>query len=180
MKKSVRGGHRAAVTAAFLIAAALLAAACSPWNIGHYKIEERSYGSPDAGERVLIAAQGSEFKEQVVAGVVERLQARDVFVRLIPARELGEADAADWDAVLVVYAMQAASEQRQARRFLESTPHRERVVALRTQGGKEEWPGERSDIDAITSASQRERVQPVVEQVSARLFEILGLSDVGG
>src|SRR5688572_7440371 len=76
------------------------------WYRQHYAMEvARSFeaaGAP-SGPRVLIATQGSDFKDALTAGLVAHLQRRSAFVKVIDVTALGGIQEADWNAIVVIH-----------------------------------------------------------------------------
>lgn len=129
-------------------------------------------GDPGARQRVLIATERSEFKEAVVARIVEELEKDLCYVKVIDLKRLKHEPASDYGAVVVVNTLKAWSLSRRASRFVKSFPDKQRVVLLTTAAG-ENWKPRALGVDAITSASKTHKVEPVAEEISGKVRKIL-------
>lgn len=164
--------HRAALGLAGLVF--LLFLSCSPYNIAHHSVRTAEYGNPASEKRVLIATQGSDFKDVLVKGVTDSLVAHGAHVRVVDIRKLPKASSPRYDAYFIVYALQVGTEQRQAREFVERGEYGDRTVVVRTQGEfSDVWPPAREDVDAVTAASKQDELAPLIERMSGSLGAIL-------
>ena len=150
-----------------LVAAALALCGCAV-----RAVKTMEAGDPGARQRVLIATEQSEFKEAVVARIVEDLQMDLCYVKVIDLKRLKHEPATDYGAVVVVNTCKAWSLSRSASRFVKQFPDKERVVLLTTAGG-EDWKAGQLGVDAITSASKAQKADPVAEEISRRVRRIL-------
>lgn len=133
-----------------LIAASI---AFAGWYRIHYSMSAaRSYdvNDPNAAQRVLIATQGSEFKDAVVASVVEQLKARAVHVKVVDVAALPGVDAGAWNAIVVIHTWEMRKPPKVVREFVERARDSGKLVVLTTSGaGTFKMDG----IDAMSSAS---------------------------
>jgi hypothetical protein len=129
-------------------------------------------GDPGAGKRVLIATEQSEFKEAVVARIVEELRKDLCYVKVIDLKRLKHEPATDYGAVVVVNTCKAWTLSRRASRFVKEFPDKDRVVLLTTAAG-EGWKHGAVGVDAITSASKVQKADPVAEEISRKVRKIL-------
>ena len=132
--------------------------------MGH--AEEFSVNDPSSERRVLIATQGSAFKNAVVSGVVERLKQRPVFVRVIDVGALSDVKDSEWDAIVVLHTIEYGRAPPAAQAFVDRVADPRRVVVLSTSGaGDFKIEG----IDAISSASRMTDVAARVDELVARI-----------
>jgi hypothetical protein len=135
-------------------------------------VQTTEAGDPGAGKRVLIATQQTEFKEAVVSKIVEDLEKDLCYVRVIDLKQLEDAPAADFGAIVVVNTCKAWSMSRGASKFVKRFPDKDRVVLLTTANG-EDWKPKSVEVDAITSASKVQKADPVADEIVQRVREIL-------
>ena len=135
-------------------------------------IEPFEINSPDARHKVLIASQGSKFKNMLVAGLVEGIKESPTYIRVIDVTSLSEVDEADWNAVVVIHTTQSWRMQPDARRYLGRAKELEKVILVTTSGSGK-WRTEEFDIDTLTSASRKAQVGPLVNTITHRLEAIL-------
>ena len=58
---------------------------------------------PRLAQRVLIATQGSDFKDAVVQGIVKKLQSRPVYVKVIDVSALPAMEDSTWNAMIIIH-----------------------------------------------------------------------------
>ncbi len=135
-------------------------------------VKTNEWGDLKSDQRVLIATQRSEFKEAVVSRIAEDLEKDLCYVRVIDLKELEIDTATDFDAVVVVNTCKAWRLTGGASKFVKEFPDKEKVVLLTTAGG-EDWTPKAVKVDAITSASEEKKADPVAEDIVGRVRKIL-------
>lgn len=121
---------------------------------------------------VLIATQGSEFKQQVVSGLIDHFAQQPVSIEVIDVTELNSVRVGDWDGIVVIHTWEQWQPQPDAAAFLNANRERTHIVVLTTSGqGTMKMDG----IDAITSASVISEANKHANTLAARMSQILGL-----
>jgi hypothetical protein len=69
-------------------------------------VEGFTVNAPSSEQHLLIATQGSAFKDAVVAGVVERLRERSIFIQVIDVTALPDVDESGWNAIVVLHTIE--------------------------------------------------------------------------
>lgn len=132
----------------------------------------RSFDVGDASrpQHVLIATQGSAFKDALVAGVLVALQSRPVYVRVIDVSGLRAVHENDWNAIIIAHTWEFGRAQADARAFVDRVPDKNKLIVVTTSGGgREKLPG----IDAISAASVMDDTPARVAEVTGRLDAVL-------
>ena len=150
-----------------LVAVALVAFGCAV-----RAIKTTETGDPRAHNKVLIATQRSEFKEAVVSRIVEDLRKDLHYVKVIDLKVLKDEPAREYDAIVVVNTCKAWRMSRGASSFVKSFEEKEKVVLLTTAGGGD-WMPKSVGVDAITSASKSQKVDPLADDIVGRVRRIL-------
>lgn len=128
---------------------------------------------PVAGPRVLIATQGSRFKDAVVARVVEGLKARKVSLSVIDVSSLSSVNDDEWNAIVLIHTWEMGKPPPAVRAFVDRAQAGGRIVALTTSGdGDYRLAG----VDAIASASRDEDVSARADAIVQRVSAILDAS----
>ena len=121
---------------------------------------------------MLIATQGSEFKDAVVDGIVAHLRARAVYVKVIDISELAGVDEDPWSAIVLIHTWEMRKPPPAVKTFVDRTRNTNKLVVLTTSGaGDFRMPG----VDAISSASVVAEAPLQVAAVVARLDAIPGV-----
>ena len=143
------------------------------WYKFHYSMDIAAsfeVNTPESETRVLIATQGSEFKDAVVAGIVEHLRERQAYIKVIDVTALSQVIDDNWTAVVVIHTWENLKPQADARAFIERTKGSDKVIVLTTSGrGSYRIEG----VNAITSASVMTDVSTHTLEITNRLDSLL-------
>ena len=153
------------------VAMALLAFAT--WYRMHFAMDRAQpfeVNRPEARERVLIATQGSAFKNSVVQAVVDRLAKRPAYVKVIDVASLCEVRESDWSAIVVLHTWEMSKPPEAVKAFVGRTEARDRLVVFATSGkGDQHILG----IDTITSASVMDKAPAEADLILTRVEKVL-------
>jgi hypothetical protein len=120
--------------------------------------------------RVLIASQGSEYKEGVVRGVMDSLKEDSVYLKVVDVSSLNTIQPEDWDAIIIIHTWEIWKPEENSKRFLDESYDQSKMYVVTTSGS-----GERhiDGIDGITGASDLNQVSSHVELLLNWLDETL-------
>jgi hypothetical protein len=151
--------------------------AFSGWYKIHYSmtsVREFEVNNRSIEPKVLVATQGSAFKDSIVRGVVEHLNHRPAYVKVIDVAGLNGVNETDWDAIVVIHTWEMHQPQVDAKRFIERVKNTRKIIVMGTSGaGTFKMEG----IDAISSASIMTDVSARVAEIDLRLDGILAKHD---
>jgi hypothetical protein len=146
----------------------LLLGALGPGSCGAPRPAPIEVADDGAGRRVLIAARSSEFKDALVARLVEGLKARRCGTRVIDVEALGPGAAAGFDAVVIVDRVWANSLSGPAKKFLAAAPDARRILLVPTSGNGR-WRPREAALDAVSCASKTSELDRVAPEILTRL-----------
>jgi len=152
-----------------LLAIATLVAASiafAGWYRVHYSMSvARAFevNDPHSAQRVLIATQGSTFKDSLVAEIVGQLKPRNVYLNVVDISALSAVNDGDWNAIVIVHTWEMRKPPADVHAFVERARNSGKLVVLATSGG---GSFKIEGIDAISTAS-------VIDDVPARAAEIV-------
>jgi hypothetical protein len=130
-------------------------------------------GHPSLPRHVLIATQGSVFKDRLVAGLVAQLDARFVYVKVMDVAELPAIHEKDWQAIVMVHTWEMGKPPRVVSDFAARPAVSGKLIDVTTSGsGREKLPG----IDVISSASVIDEVPGLLMLVGAKIDALLAKS----
>ena len=95
--------------------------------------ENQEVGNANAALKVLIATQGSEYKNQLVAAIVT--DESDVYFKVIDVSQLDEVQYEAWDAFVVMHTWEVWEPEPNAAKFLEEYKDAMNVFVVSTSGG---------------------------------------------
>ncbi len=130
-------------------------------------------GSPDSGRRILIATQGSDYKNLMVDTLVSRLKGEDAYISVIDISGLNEINQEDWDAEIIIHTTEAWKLPESVKEFLQEIENPDEVILLVTSGGGK-WKPEDCEVDVLTSASKVADIPEkadIIENKIGSLFE---------
>ena len=133
-------------------------------------IEEENYNENNNGKNLLIASQGSDYKNEIVANVVNEFKDKDIKIKVIDVTTIGDEDVQDWDAFLIMHTIEIWEPEENAKSFLDANYDSENMVVLATSGsGDIQMDG----IDGMTGASIMENVQDKSNVIISKLIPLL-------
>ena len=135
-----------------------LAAASSLWYLIKFyprTAEPFEFNSPDQPTRILVATQGSEFKNGLVAAVCDRLRKQPVYIKVIDVGGLDTVDTDEWNKVLVINTAMMNIMSGPARRLVARGGGLDNVLLFVTSGGEDFKPADLA-VDALSGASRKQ------------------------
>lgn len=126
--------------------------------------------SPQATPHILIASQGSEFKNDVVVILVDALKPRSPYIKVIDVSLLSGIRENDWTAIVILHTWEAGHAEKTARAFVSSCVNRDALIVVTTSG---DGTHVMEDVDGISSASLPDQTQVVAQQILERLEMLL-------
>lgn len=131
---------------------------------------EVSIGDKSAPNSLLIATQGSPYKNDLTESIVTFFSPQDIFIQVVDVSKLDEINTADWSAIFICHTWEMWQPPTAIEQFHQKHPELNNVVYLTTSGdGQYHVEG----VDAITSASLLTDVDGDADAVIARLEGIL-------
>lgn len=135
-------------------------------------VEPYAVGSPAMDKKVLIASQGSDFKNAVVESLTTYLEKKQAYVKVIDITSLSEVNEDEWDAVILIHTTEYSKLQPDVDQFLGRATDLDRVVLLTTSGSGD-WKTDKYDVETITSASKREEMPTLLGTLRTRIDALL-------
>ncbi len=136
-------------------------------------IESSEVGSPDFEQKVLIASQGSNFKNALVESLTLHLKKKSVYIKVIDVTTLHEVNEEEWDAMVIIHTTEKGGLQPDVKKYNDRAKDLDKVVFITTSGSGK-WKTRDYDIDVITSASSNDELNSLPAEILARLDLILG------
>ncbi|MBN1695019.1 hypothetical protein JW879_06435 [candidate division WOR-3 bacterium] len=130
-------------------------------------------GSPDSGRKILIATQGSEYKNLMVDTLTARLKGEDVYISVIDVSGLKEINEKDWDAEVIIHTTEAWKLPDPVKEYLGRIKNLDEVILLITSGGGE-WKPEDCKVDVFTSASKVADIPELANRIEDKVNSLLG------
>ena len=140
------------------------------WRYSMDEVEPYAINHPEAEERVLIATQGSEYKNEVTNRLVEYLNDGERFIQVIDVTSIEGTNTSIWDAIVIMHTWEKWEPQVDASKFLKSNYDPNKVFVLATSGSGEQMI---EGIDGISGASIMDDVDLHAETLAEQVLTAL-------
>jgi hypothetical protein len=127
--------------------------------------------SPNLEQKILIATQGSEFKDEVTVIISEHYTLKPVFIKVTDVKGLTEIDPNDYNAIIVIHTWENGKPPLVVAEFIErNMVYKEKIVMLSTSGN---GSFKMTDVDAISGESILKNAETLSEKVIHKVDAIL-------
>lgn len=126
--------------------------------------------SPLMEQKLLIATQGSEYKDKVVDGLVEKLRDSSIYIKVIDVSSLPNIEEDDFTAIVVIHNWELQKPPKVVEQFLKQSKNLEKFVVLATSGGSDT---SMEGIDGISGESILDEAPDRVNQIMLRLEPLI-------
>jgi hypothetical protein len=142
------------------------------------RIEGNNFGNPQSSKKVLIAGKGSEFRDIVINHLVEKLQKDSVYISIVDLSEIKSKNPGDWNAILLVNRCVAFDYDNLVSKYVKKYPKSQNIVIFTTSADPrgcnlKSKLSRKLKLDAYSSASVKENVNPAVEAIYKMLKKYL-------
>lgn len=132
-------------------------------------VETRELNSPELENRLLIATQGSDYKNGVVKRVINKIGG-SAYVKIIDVGLLKDVDPNSWDAILIMHTWQVWKPEPNAEQFVKDSYDASKMFVLSTSGGGDQAL---EGVDGITGASVLENVNKDADTIVLWLHKLI-------
>ncbi len=133
--------------------------------------EEYQLNSHDQTRSLIIATQGSDFKNSISTAVVDQYKQDSIFIKVMDISSLSEVEPQKPTAILVIHTWENWKPPIDIKEFIErSSNYMDKIVVLTTSG---EGSYKMENIDAITGESEMANVDFYIKQIIEKLDPML-------
>lgn len=129
-------------------------------------------GNKNAKHHLLIASQGSDFKNMLVDGLVQNLKEKQLYIKVVDVTNLSAIDENEWDAMVFIHTTEKNELQPDVKKYLTRAKNLNKVILITTSGFGN-WRTKDYKVDTITSASKKEELETLVSEILKRLDSIM-------
>ncbi|PWL40385.1 hypothetical protein DKG77_06095 [Flagellimonas aquimarina] len=149
------------------------------WYKNKYAMEmvmERTVNRPELNRSLVIATQGSAFKDSITFGIINHFESDSLFIRIIDVSGLAKVNLDDYDAMVLMHTWENWKPPMAVGSFVDKLKieQKNKIVVLTTSG---EGSSKIEEIDAITGESILENVPAYTEKIISELEQILRPKD---
>jgi hypothetical protein len=162
------------VAVVFVIFGAISIIFLTWYSVQHRMDEVGSFDINEKGlkHKVLIATQGSEYKDSVVNQIIEELRTIPIYLKVIDIRQLPLIHEREWSAIVILHAWENSNPQKDAEEFIQRASSKNKIIVVSTsERGDETIEG----IDGITSASLIEQIPANARDIVHRVKLVLNI-----
>jgi len=116
-------------------------------------IDPYQVGDPNAPKKVLIASQGSDFKNILLEDMVGQLKSDNIYMSIIDCTSLKKDNSTDWNAIVIIHTTKVHQMPKYVSTYLQRFSDLSRFILVSTSGGGDEMITE-FEVDAISTASR--------------------------
>jgi hypothetical protein len=154
-----------------LLAAFLLLAVWYQHKYAMETIIPYSVNAPDLESKLLIATQGSAFKDTLTKGIVNHYRSVPVFIKVIDIAALESIEPQNFSAIVVIHTWENWKPPLEVKTFLERTKNEAHKIVVFTTSGKGTYKME--NVDALTGESLLANAPKDVAVILKKLDAIL-------
>ncbi|MEW7290025.1 hypothetical protein [Aquimarina sp. 2304DJ70-9] len=127
--------------------------------------------NPNLETKVLIASQGSKFKDSLVQGVLRHYEKDTIYFKVIDVYTLFTVNIDKWDALLIINSWEYGSPPRNVKKFIKNYPDQlDKLIILSTVGSSNIAL---EDVDVISGESIIEKTSHYTNVLVKRLDKII-------
>lgn len=125
-------------------------------------------------QKILIASRESEFKTSIIQNIITAFRDKNVYIKIIGIEELKNEEADSFSAVVIINTSMAWQIDRKVEAFLDRFGTSDSIIVLTTSHGGDVLPELKDrNIDAISSASKKDAIMPVSDEIILKIQNIL-------
>jgi len=136
-------------------------------------VEPYQVNSPQLKKTLLIASQGSHFKNKVTSGITDYYKTDSLFINVIDVSSLDIIKVNDYRAILILNTWETWNPPISVEQFVKRTKKDASKIVVFTTSGDGNYKME--GVDAITGESKLVDVPLYIDKVTAKLNPILKL-----
>ncbi|MFH6769077.1 hypothetical protein V8G56_10055 [Gaetbulibacter aquiaggeris] len=135
------------------------------------KVETVQFNSPDLDLKLLIATQGSAFKNEITSNITDHYKKDSVYIKVIDVSQLPEIDPIDFNAIVIIHTWENWKPPKEVQSFLEQNMSNQNKIVVLTTSGKGSF--KIKEIDAITGESKLENTTFYANLIIKKLDDLI-------
>ena len=153
--------------ALLLLLAILYKVEYSMENVTSFEVNKMS---KNTDHTLLIATQGSAYKDTITKGIITHFQSQDVYIRIIDVTDLDPIYGQEYTAILILHTWEMGKPPQEVLSFLNTCTTCDHIVVMSTSGdGVSKIQG----IDALSGESILEKAPERIEEIILKLEPLI-------
>lgn len=136
-------------------------------------VEDQGINSDIESPKLVIATQQSNYKDQVIAQVIEDLENEEINILITDVTRLEELNDSDWDALVILTTVESSQIQENSYNFLENHKNDFDKIGVVYTADSNDWNDNDLGIDAIASSSSNSNVEECAQAIIDKSNDIL-------
>ena len=136
-----------------------------------YKVEAYEVNTPNLNKKLIIATQGSEFKDAITERIIDHYKQDSIFIKVIDVSSLQKIEPKNYNAIVVMHTWENWKPPVDVQSFIDSTKVFQEKIIVLTTSGKGTFKME--NVDAITCESKLENSESHSAKIIKKLTPLL-------
>ena len=158
----------------FLLGFVLLLLAFSFWYKVHYSMElaqNRELNSPALATKVLVATQGSDFKNAIVTNIINFYKKDSVYIKIVDISQLQQIKFEGYNAIVILHTWEYGKPPLEVSQFISNNlNYKDSIIVFATSG---EGNNKIEGIDAMAGESILENASDVSDVIIEKINKII-------
>ena len=143
---------------------------------GMNKVAPFEINDASLDNRILIATQGSTYKNRVVADILSSFHYDSIYIKVVDVNELGK-ETINWDAMVILHTWEIGEPPKAVTEFVSKINDQTQLIIISTSGSGEEYM---EGVDGISSASLIHEIPNQVQIIVDRIYELIQSKETKG
>lgn len=135
------------------------------------KVETVQFNSPDLDRKLLIATQGSPFKNEITSNITDYYKNDSIYIKVIDVSQLPEINPINYKAIVLIHTWENWKPPKEVEYFIEKNISNQDNIIVLTTSGKGSF--KMKDMDAITGESKIENTTYYSNLIIKKLEDLI-------
>ena len=127
--------------------------------------------SPDLDLKLLIATQGSTFKNKITSNITDYYKNDSIYIKVIDVSQLPEINPINYEAIVLIHTWENWKPPKEVQSFIEKNISNQDHIVVLTTSGKGSY--KMKDMDAITGESKLENTKFYSNLIIKKLEDLI-------
>lgn len=133
------------------------------------KIDSFEVNEQNLPNKILIASQGSDFKNALLTNLVESIKNDSTYIKVIHTSDLDRAELEYWRSIIIINTCVADKLQKSVTNFINKVPN-EYPLHMVITAGDGRWMPADLHVDAISTASKLNKIDEIVIHIKKQIL----------
>jgi hypothetical protein len=135
------------------------------------KVETVQFNSPDLDLKLLIATQGSTFKNKITSNITDYYKNDSIYIKVIDVSQLPEINPINYEAIVLIHTWENWKAPKEVQSFIEQNISNQNKIVVLATSGKGSF--KIKEIDAITGESKLENTTFYSDLIIKKLDDLI-------